>query len=146
MECMQIEWHLHQLQSCMSGSSINQIIKQQHAELGISASRLHEVYPIMPVLPTHGAHDVFPKLVQSQSVWTCVHDAAIAYQARDSHSLLSLDLASNVAVDEVMLAANCSVPRLVLCKMVVVSMISATICRCNDVEDILISFQKPFPP
>ena len=45
-----------------------------------------------------------------------------------------------------MLAANGSIPRLVLSKVVVVGMVGATVCRSNDMEHILISLKQALSP
>lgn len=107
---------------------------------------LHEVDPVISVLPPHGPHDVFTHFVQRNSIRAIVLDCAIANLPGDGNSLLCFDLASNVAVDEVMLAAYSPVPRLVLGKVVVVCVISSAIGRCYDMEDILICLKQAFPP
>ena len=45
-----------------------------------------------------------------------------------------------------MLAAYCSVPRLILRKVIVVRVVSTSVSRSNDVKHILIGFQQAFSP
>lgn len=109
-------------------------------------SGLHQIHPVIPVLSPHSPHYIFTHPVQFHCIGTTILDCTITNLSRDGNSLLSFDLASNVAVDEVMLTADCPIPRLVLREMVVVGVISTSIGRCNDVEDILICFKETFPP
>ncbi len=45
-----------------------------------------------------------------------------------------------------MLAAYCSVPRLILGKVIVVRVVSTSVSRSNDVKHILIGFQQALSP